>query len=98
MAATPLLSQMRAEVLRQPRVLRVPIKRDKTKSGCLTLAFSGAHIRAEVLHNPCALRGPHQRGQEWPASKNVMMWIIICLQVVHKHVSCVMLVEKILQI
>ena len=41
----------------------VPIKADRIKSGYLTLAFLGAHMRAEVLHNPCVLEGPHQRGQ-----------------------------------
>ena len=30
-------------------------------------------------------------GELIPRSNNVMMWIILCMQVVHKHVSCVML-------
>ena len=29
-------------------------------------------MRAEVLRNPCILGGPHQRGQEWPASSSVV--------------------------
>ena len=51
-----------------PAFSGVPIKGDKIKSGYLTPAFLGAHMRMEVLRNPCILRGPHQRGQEWPTS------------------------------
>ena len=40
-----------------------PNKKDKIRSGCLTLAFSGAQKRAEVLGNPCVLGGPQTRGQ-----------------------------------
>ena len=36
----------------------VPIKGDKIKSGRLTLAFSGAQMRAEVLRNRCVLGVP----------------------------------------
>ena len=30
-------------------------------------------------------------GEMIPRCNNVMMWIILCMQVGHKHVSCVML-------
>ena len=36
-------------------------KGNKIRSGCLTLAFSGAQKRAEVVHHPCILGGPQQR-------------------------------------
>ena len=41
----------------------VPNKGDKIRSGCLTLAFSGAQKRAELLRNPYVPGGPQQRGQ-----------------------------------
>ena len=44
-----------------PEFSGVPIKGERIKSGFLTPAFSGAHMRAEVLRNPCILGGPHQR-------------------------------------
>ena len=39
-----------------PAFSMVPNKGDKIRSGCLTLAFSGAHKRA-VLRHPCILGG-----------------------------------------
>ena len=42
---------------------------EKIKSGCLTLAFSGAQKRVEVLRNPCILGGPQRQArgenQKW---------------------------------
>ena len=35
-----------------------PTKGNKIRSGCLTLAFSGAQKRAEMLPHPCILGGP----------------------------------------
>ena len=37
----------------------IPKEGDKIRSGCLTLAFSGAHKRAELLRNPCILGMPN---------------------------------------
>ena len=42
----------------------LPFSGDKIRSGCLTIAFSGAQKRAEVLHNPCILRGPQTKGDK----------------------------------
>ena len=53
---------MRAEVLRHPAFSGVPKQGDKIKSGYLTPAFSGAHIRAEVLRDPCVLSGSPSKG------------------------------------
>ena len=41
----------------------VPKQGDKIRSGCLILAFLGAHKRAKVLCNLCILGGPQTRGQ-----------------------------------
>ena len=43
-----------------------PTKGTKIRSGCLTLAFSGAQKRSKMLHHPCILMGPQQKG---PKSK-----------------------------
>ena len=45
-----------------PAFSGVPNKGDTLKSGCLTLAFSGAQKRAELLHHPYILGAPQQRG------------------------------------
>ena len=39
-----------------------PTKGTKIRSGCLTLAFSGAQKRSKMLHHPCIPMGPQQRG------------------------------------
>ena len=39
-----------------------PTKGTKIRSGCLTLAFSGAQKRSKMLHHPCIVMGPQQRG------------------------------------
>ena len=65
--ATPtfLGTQKRAELLRNPCILRVPnAKRgEKIRSGCLTPTFSGAQKRAELLRNPCILGGPRRQAR-----------------------------------
>ena len=38
--------------------------RIRIKSGCLTPAFSGAHMRAEVLSDPCVLGGVSIKGDK----------------------------------
>ena len=40
-----------------------PTKGNKTKSGCLTAAFSGAQKRAEMLRHPCILGDPQRQAQ-----------------------------------
>ena len=44
-----------------PAFLGIPNIGDKVKSGCLTLAFSGAQKRAEMLRHPCILGDPQHR-------------------------------------
>ena len=39
-----------------------PTKEKEIRSGCLTLAFTGAQKRVEMLHHPCILGAPQQRG------------------------------------
>ena len=49
-------------MLCHPCILGGPqTKRDKIRSGCLTLAFSGAQKRAEMLCHPCFLGGPQTK-------------------------------------
>ena len=51
----------RAESLRNPCILGGPeIKGEKSRTGCLTHAFWGAHKWAEVQHNPYILRVPNK--------------------------------------
>ena len=50
--------------------LGIPNIGDKVKSGCLTLAFSGAQKRAEMLRHPCILRDPQH--QVWQAKSEVV--------------------------
>ena len=38
-----------------------PTKGNKIRSGCATLAFSGAQRRAEMLCDPCLLRDPQRK-------------------------------------
>ena len=42
----------------------IPNKGDKIRSGCLTLASSGAQKRAELLCIPCILEGPQKGAQK----------------------------------
>ena len=51
------------EMLHNPCILGVPNKGDKTRSGFITPALSGAQRWAEMQHNPCILGGCQQRGQ-----------------------------------
>ena len=41
-----------------------PTKGNKIRSGCLTLAFSGAQKRAEMLCRPSILGDPQHRGKK----------------------------------
>ena len=46
-----------------PAFLGPPTKGNKIKSGCLTPAFSGAHMGPEVLRHPCILKDPQRQAR-----------------------------------
>ena len=54
--------QVGGECYVTPTLSGVPIRGDKIRIGCLTLAFSGAHKWSLILCNAYALEGP-QEGQ-----------------------------------
>ena len=58
-----------------------PTKGNKIRSGCLTLAFSGAQKRAEMLRHPCILGDPQTKGDKirsgslTPAFSGAHKWV-----------------------
>ena len=58
-----------------------PTEGNKIRSGCLTLAFSGAQKRAEMLRHPCNLGDPQTKGDKirigslTPAFSGAHKWV-----------------------